>query len=174
MLSAELDAMTMTINSDLQVTEEPVSDKAESSLWSNLEQNTPPHPQPTLSMATMSNDKTTRRLSLPPRNPLRPSTTRIEPTSPIKQLTSASGDDLTRPRVQNAHSSTSKPAEMPRRTGLRKEEWTLRAESPAKGCENEEQEGLQVHKKAGSRSAHAGSGGLLKSVVASALRRREG
>lgn len=172
MLSTELEHITTTINSDLQVADDPVPDAAESSLWSDLEQNTPPQPQQNLSTPTVSNDKTTRRLSFPPRNPLLPSTSRIEPSSPIKQLASVSDDDLTRSRGQDAHYSTSKTAEMPRRTGLRKEGWTVRAASPEKGRENDEQS-WQVHKKAGAGSASSTSGGRLKSVVASALRRRE-
>lgn len=172
LLSTDLEDTT-TASADMQETDETIEEVTESSLWSGLEQNTPPQQPGTVDSQVMS---TTRRLSFPPRNLLFSSTSRAEPSSPIKQQASASDDDLTRPRVRSVQYSSIAFAEgafsRRRTTGLRKPEWTaVRGASPAGDLETGYDGGEEVmpaHRKTAS-----GSSGLLKSVVASALRRRE-
>lgn len=179
LLSMDLqDTTTSSATETPDETEDSTIDEVtESSLWTCLEQNTPPQrsQQPSFADNDTTHATSTRRLSFPPRNLLYPSTSRAEPSSPIKQQASASDDDLTRPRARNVEYSTTAVADSPnaRRTiGLRKAEWTVRASSPGValgGSDRDGSGGRRVHKKTSS-----GSGGLLKSVVSGALRRRAG
>lgn len=175
LLSMELQDTTTTNISELaDDTEDTGADEiTESSLWTGLEQNTPPQQSSTPGALAAS---TIRRLSFPTRNLLYPSTSRVEPSSPIKQQASASDDDLTRPRARKVEFSSLAMGESPnarRTTGLRKPEWSVRASSPGVGIEGgggaDGPGGRRVHKKTSS-----GSGGLLKSVVSGALRRKAG
>lgn len=166
LLSADVEDTTTT---------DPI-DATESSLWSDLEQNTPQaqHFDDVSLDAVGSNVHGTaiRRLSFPPRSQLLPSTSvRLGSwPSPTKSRADPSDDGPVRPRPGNIE-SLCEPS--PRRaTCLRKREWTAaRTASPAEGfIEFEEAATLASHRKSASTS---GSGGLLRSVVASALRKKE-
>lgn len=159
LLSTDVEDTTASFISDThgKGMEDEAADPTESSIWSGLEQNTPPQHEAR---------STTRRLSFPPRNLLYPSTGHLEPSSSIKQA-SASDESLVRPSTetqQDQYFSIAFREASRRTTGLRKPAWTV-APPAAQGKSKPDAE--QSHRKSGS-----GSGGLLRSVVASAKRRK--